>query len=113
MKSDLRGWIEAALAGSGWTVEEIADGIRQGYFHLFVHPEGCMVGEFIASPRHKMIHIFAAGGSLKAMSELGPVVEEFGRRNGCDGAGATGRKGWERYARRHGYVPAQGIEKGL
>lgn len=113
MRAEVSAWIASALEGSGWTPDEIWQGIQCGDFHLFMHDEGCMVGEFITSPRHKMIHIFAAGGTLKAMSELGPVVENFGRLNGCDGAGATGRKGWERYARRHGYVPAQGIEKGL
>lgn len=73
-----------------------------------------MVGEFIESPRHKVMHIFAAGGTLKAMSELGPTVETFGRQNGCDAVGATGRVGWQRYARRHGYKPAvPAIEKEL
>jgi len=101
------------MKGSGWDVSEIMEGVQRGDFHLFMHEEGCMVGEFIESPRHKVIHIFAAGGTLKAMSELGPTVEAFGRLHNCDYAAATGRKGWERYARRHGYVPARGIEKGL
>lgn len=107
-------WIAAAMDGSGWTTDEIWQGIQSGDFHLFVHPEGCMVGEFIVSPRHKVMHIFAAGGSLKAMDDLGPLVEAFGRESGCDTVGATGRIGWQRYARRHGYTPAtSAIEKEL
>lgn len=109
MDSRVRGWITSALEGSGWTADEIWQGILTGTFHLFVHPEGCMVGEFIESPRHKVMHIFAAGGSLKAMSDLGPTVEAFGRLNGCDMTGATGRKGWLRYARKHGYQPADPV----
>lgn len=114
MSPEVRGWIASALEDSGWTPEEVWEGVQRGVFHLFMHEEGCMVGEFIVSPRHKVMHIWAAGGSLRAMSELGPVVEEFGRRNGCDAAGATGRLGWQRYAKRHGYKPAPpAIEKEL
>lgn len=106
MSPDVRGWIAAALEGSGWTPEEVWDGVQQGVFHLFVHEEGCMVGEFIVTPRHKVMHIWAAGGSLKAMADLLPTVEAFGRMHGCDCGGATGRKGWARFLRKYGYEPA-------
>lgn len=104
MDSTVRGWI--ASAGCDWTPDEIWQGVQRGDFHLFHHPEGCMVGEFIVSPRHKALHIFAAGGTLKAMSDLGPTVEAFGRLHNCDMTCATGRRGWLRYARKHGYQPA-------
>jgi len=107
-------WIESALKDSGWTFAEIMDGVSRGDFHLFRHPEGVMVGEFITSPRHKVMHIFAAGGSMAAMMALTPVAEAFGRANGCDSGGATGRKGWVRAMQKMGYrsaVPA--IEKEL
>ena len=104
--SEVRRWIASALEGSGWSVDEIMAGVSQGVFHLFVHEEGCMVGEFIVSPRQKVMHIFAAGGSLKAINDLLPTVEAFGRLHGCDIGGATGRKGWARYLRRFGYEPA-------
>ena len=106
MDCRVRGWIASALEGSGNTPDEIWHGVQTGIFHLFMHPEGCMVGEFIVSPRHRAMHIFAAGGSLKAMSDLGPTVEAFARLHHCDMTCATGRKGWLRYARKHGYQPA-------
>lgn len=105
-KNKISDWIASALDGSGWTPEEVFEGVRAGVFHLFTHEEGCMVGEFIVSPRHRVMHVWAAGGSLKAMTELVPEVEAFGRRNGCDIGGATGRKGWARFSRRFGYGPA-------
>ena len=112
--SKVSGWIASALVGSGWTAAQVIEGIALGHFHLFLHDEGCMVGEFITSPRHKVMHIFAAGGSLKAMAELGPTIEAFGRLNGCDYSAATGRRGWVRYARRFGYRRADpAIEKEL
>lgn len=115
MKSEwdrCRPWIEAALQGSGWTFEEIKAGGERGLFHLFAHPEGCMVGEFIVSPRSRVMHIFAAGGSLESIKALLPQAEAFGRANGCDCGGATGRKGWERFLRQYGYRPASpAVEK--
>lgn len=99
-------WIEDALKGSGWTAQEIFEGADKGLFHIFTHEEGVMVGEFIVSPRHKVMHIFAAGGSLKAIKALLPRVEQFGRDYGCDIGGATGRKGWSRFLRQYGYLPA-------
>lgn len=104
--SKVEGWIADALKGSGWTTSEIMQGVRSGAFHLFTHPEGCMVSEFIVSPRHKVMHVFAAGGSMAAMHDLLPRVEAFGRLHGCDTGGATGRKGWARALRKYGYEPA-------
>lgn len=104
--SKVERWITSALEGSGWSALEILEGCRRGDFHLFLHDEGCMVGEFIVSPRHKVMHVFAAGGSLKAITDLLPTVEAFGRLHGCDTGGATGRKGWARFLKQYGYEPA-------
>lgn len=110
----IRDWIEAALSGSGWSYEDIMAGVERGDFHLFEHLDGCMVAEFIISPRHKVMHVFAAGGSLDAIRALLPQVEAFGRRHGCDSGGATGRRGWTRFLAQYGYRPAQpAVEKEL
>ena len=107
-----RAWIESA--GCDWTFEEIRQGVERGCFFLFEHPEGCMVAEFIVSPRHKVMHVFIAGGSLGAMRALLPQVEAFGRKHGCDSGGATGRKGWTRFLAQYGYRPASpAVEKEL
>lgn len=107
-----RAWIEAA--GTGWTFEEIKAGGERGDFLLWEHPEGCMVSEFIISPRHRVMHVWIAGGTLKAIEALLPVVEAYGRTAGCDSGGATGRKGWIRYLAKHDYRPSQAaVEKEL
>lgn len=102
-----RPWIEAALTDSGWTFEEI----KTGDFYLFSRPDGCMVAEVISSPRTKVFHVFANGGvkggrGLRAAAEMIPEVEAFGRALGCVVGGATGRKGWVRFLKKHGYQPA-------
>lgn len=85
-------------------------GVERGDFHLWLHPHGCAVSEFIASPRHKVMHVWIAGGDLgkglAVIDDLLPEMEAFGRANGCETGGGTGRKGWLRYLKRHGYSPA-------
>lgn len=107
-------WITEALDGSGWTFDEVMSGVAKGDFHLFRHPEAVMVTEFIVSPRHKVLHVWAAGGSLAGIDALVPVVEAFGKAHKCDAGGATGRKGWLRYLKKFGYSAAVGaVEKEL
>lgn len=108
--SKVRGWIDSALEGSGWSFEEIMEGVQSGDFHLFMHEHGCVVSEFVSSPRHKVMHVWAAGGDtgkgLRVIDDLMPTLEAFGRLHGCDTGGATGRKGWLRYLKRFGYEAA-------
>lgn len=64
-----------------------------------------MVSEFIVSPRRRALHVWIMGGSLEAVDALIPQVEAFGRLHGCEIGGASGRKGWLRYLKKHGYAP--------
>lgn len=113
MDSRVRDWIDAALEGSGWTFEEVREGVAKGDFHLFLHDEGCMVGEFIVSPRAIGFNIFAAGGSLRAMRELIPLAETYARSRGATFAGCVGRKGWLRFLQPYGYAPEISVQKEL
>lgn len=113
MQQNVRGWIASALEGSGWTPEEVWEGVQQGVFHLFMHEEGCMVGEFIVSPRAVGFNVFAAGGTLKAIRELLPMVENYARSRGATFGGASGRKGWVRFLKRYGYAPEVCLQKEL
>lgn len=108
-------WIEAALRGQDLTLAEVRDGVRMGWFQMFHAPDGVMISECIMSPRLRGIHVIAAGGSLRAMAELTPKVEEFARLAGANFGGATGRKGWVRWLRRFGYAPSKlaTVEKAL
>lgn len=109
------GWIEAALKGQSLTLDDVREGVRKGWFFLFPASDGAMVAEFIISPRLRGVHVLAAGGSLRAIAELTPKVEDFAREAGCNYGGATGRKGWVRWLRRFGYSPSHlyTVEKAL
>lgn len=112
-------WLASALEGTGWTVEQVLDGVERGDFHLFQNEKAVAVVEFIVSPRHKVGHVWAAGGEpndggLAGYLELVPVMEEFCISAGCDIAGGTGRAGWIRVMRDLGYKPSiPAVEKEL
>lgn len=106
--------LERALEGSGWTVEQVLDGVERGDFHLFQNAGAVAVVEFITSPRHKVGHVWAAGGEMKAYLKLVPIMEAFSISNGCDIAGGTGRRGWARAMKSMGYSASPAaIEKEL
>lgn len=111
-------WLQEALQGSGWSVDEVLDGIEKGHFFLFQNEKAFGLMEFIISPRHKVAHVWAAGGEkndgMSAYLELVPIMEEFGIKHGCDIAGGTGRKGWARAMQNMGYAASEpAIEKEL
>lgn len=110
----LKMWIESALKESGWTFDQIMDGVQSGDFFLFENKGGCLVCEIISSPRHKVFHCFAAGGDLESLRPLILEAEAYGRLVGCDAAGGTGRTGWVRALRNMGYTAAvPAVEKEL
>jgi len=111
-------WIESALKGSGWTFNEVMEGVERGDFFVFSNDQAAIVCEYIISPRHKVFHCWAAGGdknaSLEPLEALVHQAEAFAILNGCDSAGGTGRKGWVRAMRNLGYTEATpAVEKEL
>lgn len=106
--------IGTAIDDTGWTWSEIVSGIAAGQFHIFQNETAALIGEFIVSPRHKVMHIWLGGGDMAGVEALIPEAEAFGREHGCDAGGCTGRKGWARALRKHGYRPAMpAVEKEL
>lgn len=107
-------WLKDALEGSGWSWSEILEGVRHGDFFIFENDTAALLGEFIISPRHKVMHIWGAGGDMAGVKSLIPMAEQFGISRGCDIGGATGRKGWLRALQDQGYSPANpAVEKEL
>lgn len=105
----MRALLEPALRDADLTFDEVMAGVQGGWFQAWVNPddmpEAIMVSEFIASPRRRGLHIFAAGGSLAVIKELVPAIEAFARIVGCDVGAASGRKGWLRVLKPLGYRP--------
>lgn len=106
----MRGLLEPSLVDADVTFDEVMAGVRAGWFQAWVSPsempEAVMISEFIASPRRRGLHIFAAGGSLAVIKEMVTAIEAFARIVGCDVGAASGRKGWLRVLKPMGYRPS-------
>jgi len=66
---------------------------------------GIGITELIRTPQRSVCNFWlAAGQNLEVWQEAVLVVEEWAAFNGCDLLKAQGRRGWSRYARRHGFT---------
>lgn len=104
-----RSQIEAALAYAGGThtFEDIRAGVEAGSLQYWPGPRSVIVTAVEDYPRKRALHFFLAGGDIAELEEMYPMVEQWGRSQGCTLATMTGRKGWERsfLTRREGWTP--------
>ena len=103
-----RRWIEDALEYSGGThtFDDIADGIEAGNFQLWSGDHSAIVTEIVVYPRLKDLHFFLAGGNLDELEKMCPIIEDWGRSQGCTKVSLAGRKGWKRtFLKNEGYEP--------
>jgi hypothetical protein len=104
----LRHHVAAALeySGGSHSVEDIAEGIRQGHFQFWPALDSIIVTEIIVYPQLKDLHFFLAGGDLDELRLMQPIIESWGKSEGCSRVSLAGRKGWERsFLRDRGYEP--------
>jgi len=99
-------WIEAALEYSGGThtYQDIVDGIGEARFQLWPAPRGCLVTEIVVYPRKKVLNVFLGGGELEQLADMHKDVIAWSQAQGCTAATITGRKGWERAFKKHGWA---------
>lgn len=99
--------IEAALAhgGATHTFEDVRDGILTGKMQIWPAQRGMAVTEIIQYPRRKVLHCFLAGGDMDQILDMIESAVAWGRGQGCDGLTLSGRLGWDRVLRKHGFKP--------
>jgi hypothetical protein len=104
-----RSQIEAALAHAGGThtFEDIQAAVEAGSLQYWPGPRSAIVTEIIQYPRARALNFFLAGGELAELEAMYPLIEEWGRSQGCTVAVMSGRKGWERsfLTRKEGWEP--------
>lgn len=76
--------------------DEVAAGVREGKYQLWMGVDSAVITEIVVYPRHKTLLFSFAGGNLKELRAMAPVIEEWGKSVGAKNAGFVGRKGWER-----------------
>ena len=102
-----RPWIEAALEYSGGThnFEDVAEGIIQGNMQLWPSPRGCIVTEIVVYPRNKVLNVFLGGGKLDQLLDMHNDVTAWAKSYGCEALTITGRFGWKKPLKAHGWKP--------
>lgn len=92
--------------------------VSRGYTTIFVAVEGDAVMGFAAVevvqyPSHRVANIIFAGGAYGFLgpltSGLMDMIEAWARANECGALSLTGRPGWTRLARRHGWKCQQQV----
>lgn len=68
---------------------------------LWGNADACIVTEHLKDQR--AIHFWIATGELDAVTRLSEEVIEWARKNGCERATLTGRRGWVRALRDEGW----------
>jgi hypothetical protein len=99
--------IEAALeyAQHSHTFDDVVAMVLHGHLRLWSLPNSVMLTEIITYPRYKVYHIFLGGGDLQEILAMHPQVEQAAREAGCVRLSVTGRQGWAKPLKAHGWIP--------
>tara|TARA_R100000049_G_C1915868_1_gene62156 strand:+ start:490 stop:879 length:390 start_codon:yes stop_codon:yes gene_type:complete len=83
--------------------EDVAHGIRRGWYQFFAEGDSFMLGESIQHPLSNSYQIWLAAGDLQKLMEMEPHVVAWGKETGHTRAEVAGRKGWEPALKDLGY----------
>lgn len=90
--------IEAALvyADATHAYDDVARMIAAGELQLWPGPASCIVTELVRHPRKTLCNIFLAGGNLRELRAMAPILYDWARAQGAEYMTFTGRPGWVR-----------------
>lgn len=101
--------IEEALVYTGGThtFDDVRLGVDEGRLQYWPGVHSAIVTEIIDYPQKRALNFFLAGGIQAELEVMYPLIEAWGKEQGCEVATTTGRKGWERsfITRRAGFTP--------
>lgn len=101
----VRSHIQPALdAGSTHTFEDVILSVLKGDMQLWHTPKGSAVTEVINAPRKRIMHWFLAGGEMDQVLRFQDSIRIYARAIGCTEMTLSGRPGWVKVLRRHGWT---------
>ena len=78
------------------TVDDVIEMVETDLAQCWPGPRSVIITEVIDRPRRRVLHFFLAGGVMRELEAMTPLILEWGVTQGCDSASLIGRKGWER-----------------
>lgn len=99
-------WIEAALEYSGGThfFEDVVDGLAKGTLQLWPAKRACIVTEIVVYPRKRVVNVFLGGGELEQIMDMHADVIEWAKSQNCTALTMSGRFGWQKPLKAHGWT---------
>jgi len=90
-----------------WPIEAIDALVISGEGQFWCDGESAAVTRFNTYPGGAVVfEVIAVTGNLSSVwGQIAPAVEDYGRSQGSERIYATGRLGWQRSARMHGWEP--------
>ena len=106
--SDYADWRERLADANDpafWPIEAIDRELTEGRAQFWCDGESAIVTRLIEYPGGaKVIEILAAYGHLESLwTQIQPALETYARNNGIGILRATGRLGWARAGKKHGW----------
>lgn len=101
-----RHYIEAALDNSPHleAIEDVERRLGEGTYMLWTGAECALVTQIMNYPSKRVMEVVHGGGSKREIIErLGPVMEDFAVKQGCDSMAVIGRRGWLREGEKAGW----------
>ena len=103
--SRCRKWVEDALEYSGGShnFDDVVESVLKGEMQLWPGVKSAIVTSLNSSPRKKTCTFFLAGGDLGELKQMSKTVEDWAKRQSCDGTVIIGRPGWAKAMKDFGY----------
>jgi hypothetical protein len=90
-----RHWLDLALDGTH-SIEDVRAEIEAGRAQFWPMPESACVTVVQDYPKGRALRVWLAGGDLDDLVKHLPVLDNYGREQGCGAIELEGRRGWER-----------------
>lgn len=78
------------------TPDDVIRMVDDGRAQCWPGPRSVIITEIIDHPQRRVLHFFLAGGVMRELEAMTPLILAWGRSQGCDAASLIGRKGWHR-----------------
>ena len=107
-------FIEPALKHQdSYTIDDIEDKIRHGFFHLWPGKESAFVTEIVRLPQITIMNLMFCGGNYEELEQMLTSIEAFAKAIGVKRLYGGGRKGWIRKIKHLGFQEENLIFKDL